>query len=98
MIWKLLSELQQYSQQENIEFGNIPGGIQQKDLEKYIIDLLGIMNVKIQSYDIVVIQRIGKSNWNNRSNIILRFPKGKNAVLTLKNQRNLKSSNIEHYI
>ena len=31
-----------------MEFAIIPGDIQQKDLEKYIIDLLGSMNVKIK--------------------------------------------------
>ena len=57
-----ISELQQYSRHENLEFANIPGHIQQHNLEKYIIDLLGSINVIIQSYDIAAVHRIGKSN------------------------------------
>ena len=55
------------------------------------------MNVKIQPYHIAAIHRIGKSYRNNSKNVILGFTSRKNAVLTLKNRPNLKSSNKGHY-
>ena len=92
-----ITELQQYSRCENLELGNIPGHILQNDLEKYIIDILGSINVNIQSYDIAAVHHIGKSNKNNSRNVIVRFAKRKNVILSLKNHCKLKSSNNDQY-
>ena len=40
-----ITEIQQYSRRENIEFANMHVEIQQKDPEKYIIDLLDSIKV-----------------------------------------------------
>ena len=70
--------------------------MQQHNLEKYIIDLLGSINVIIQSYDIAAVHRIGKSNKNNCRNVIVRFTNRKNVILSLKNRRKLKTSNEQY--
>ena len=88
-----ISELQQYSRHENLEFANIPGHIQQHNLEKYIIDLLGSINVIIQSYDVAAVHCIGKSNKNNSRNVIVRFTNRKNVILSLKNHCKLRIMN-----
>ena len=82
-----ITELQQYSQRENLELANIPGHILQNDSEKYIIDILGSINVNIQSYDIAAVHRIGKSNKNNSRNVIVRLTNRKNVILSLKNHQ-----------
>ena len=92
-----ITELQKYSRHENLELANIPGHILQNDLEKYIIDILGSINVNIQSFDIAAVHRIGKSNKNNSRNIIVRFTNSKNIILSLKNRCKLKSLNNDQY-
>ena len=92
-----ITDSQQYSRRENIELANIPGDIQQKDLEKYVTNLLGSINVKIQSYDIAAVHRFGKVNRNNSRNIIVRFINRKNVISALRNRRYLKNSTNAQY-
>ena len=79
-----IAEIQQYSQRDNIELANIPVDVQQKDLEIYVINLLSSINVKIQSYDIAAVHRIGRVNRNNCRKVIVRFTNRKKCYRFVK--------------
>ena len=54
----------QYSRRENIEIRNIPESISQPNLEKYIIEVLASIKIKVVSYDISAVHRIGQKKGN----------------------------------
>ena len=51
---------QQYSRCENIEIHNIPESISQPNLEKYIIEVLASIKIKVVLYDISAVHHIGQ--------------------------------------
>ena len=63
----------QYTRRENIEFINIPETTLQKDLEPLVIKILNSMDIKIQSYDIVAVHRLGERRGDRPRNVIVRF-------------------------
>ena len=89
----------QYSRRENVEFANIPENVSQKELEPLIIKILDSINLKIQSYDLVAVHRIGVIKYNldpdipNRPrNVIVRFISRKNSIRVMRNKGKLKSA------
>ena len=68
-----------YSRRSNIEFYNIPESILQNDLEAYIVKMLNSAKIKVQSYDIVAVHRLGKFVSGRKRNVIVRFINRKNT-------------------
>ena len=68
-----------YSRRSNIEFCNIPETVQQNDLEAYIVKMLNVAKIKVQSYDIVAVHRLGKFVSGRNRNVIVRFINRKNT-------------------
>ena len=85
--------LNQYNRRESVEFCNIPNKIKDNELEQYVISLLGSIGVKVSSYNIVAVHRLGKPSKNRPRNVVCRFLNRKHAFATLKNKRKLKNSN-----
>ena len=78
-----INDLDQYSRRNNVEFKNIPESIGQKKLEDYVIKVLDSVGVKVCSYDIVAVHRLGKPKDNLIRNVIVRFMNRKNAYSSL---------------
>ena len=68
-----------YLRRNNVEFVNIPESIKQRDLENYIVKLLNKIKIKVQSYDIVAVHRLGKYVSGKTRNVIVRFVNRKNS-------------------
>ena len=95
----------QYSRRENVEFANIPENVSQKELEPLIIKILNSMNIKIQSYGIVAVHRIGAIKYNldpdlpNRPrNVIVRFINRKNSIRVMRSKGKVKSAGKKYHI
>ena len=84
--------LNQYNRRESVEFCNIPNTVKDGDLEQYVISLLASIGVKVTSYNIVAVHRLGKPSKNRPRNVVCRFLNRKHAFATLKNKRKLKNS------
>ena len=91
---KYVSEIDQYSRRNNVEFRNIPENIGIDDIEKHIIKVLGSIGVTVVSYDIVAVHRLGKSTANKNRSVIVRFLNRKQAYACLKNSKKLSTSTI----
>ena len=64
-----LNDLNQYSQRNNFEIQNIPETMLQKNLEKYTLGMLQSIGVKVESYDLVAVHRLGKFFPNKNRNV-----------------------------
>ena len=53
-------KLNQNSRRENIEIINIPESVEQRDLEKHVLEILASIDIWLESYDIIGAHRIGK--------------------------------------
>ena len=76
----------QYSSRENIE------SISHKKLEPKMVEILNEMGIKISSYHIVAIHRIGKKFNNKPRNVIIRFINRKNVYRILSNSKKLSAA------
>ena len=99
-----LNNLDQYSRRSNIEIRNISENINQFNLEKYVLKVLDSIDIKLQSYDLVAVHRIGKFiSGKNRSVIVrfinrrTRFINRKNAYYCLRNSKKLAGSSNHEY-
>ena len=68
-----------YSRRNNIELCNISENIHQRDLESFVVQMLNSAGIKIRSYDIVAVHRLGKFVAGKKRNVIVRFVNRKNA-------------------
>ena len=76
-----ISDLDQYTRRNNVEFCNIPESLGNKDIEKYVIEVLGSIGVEVESYDIVAVHRLGRINKN--CSVIVRFLNRKKCLFLL---------------
>ena len=74
-----INEIQNYSCRENIEIHNISEHVLQSNLENYVIEIMASLTIKISSYGIVAVHRIGKKNPEKPRPVIVRFINRKNA-------------------
>ena len=88
----------QYNRRENIELLNIPESMLQKDFEPLVVKILNNLDINVQSYDIVTIHRLGANRNNRPRNVIVRFINRTNAILVLRNKKNLKSTGKKYNI
>ena len=88
---KYVSEIDQYSRRNNVEFRNIPENIGITNIEKHIIKVLGSIGVVVQSYDIVAVHCLGKSTVNKNRSVIVRFLNRKHIYSCLKNSKKLST-------
>ena len=79
-----INSLDQYSRHSNIEIKNIPENINQSNIEQYILKVFEAVGIKIQSYDLVAVHRIGKFVQGKCRNVIVRFINRKNTFSCLK--------------
>ena len=93
-----VASLNQYSRRENIEIAGIPEKVNQKTLEKHIIDVLKSINVNVTSYNLVAVHRLGKKNRDRPRNVIVRFINRKDAFASLKNKKDLKKTAFKNYM
>ena len=85
-----------YSRRNNIELHNISENIRQRDLEPYVIKMLRAVEIKVDSYDIVAVHRLGKRNGNKPRNVIVRFVNRKHAFTCL-STLNKKIKSFKNY-
>ena len=88
-----INNLDQYSRRSNIEICNIPEKIGQKNIEAYVLKVMGSIGVHLASYDLVAVHRIGKYTRGKNRNVIVRFVNRKGAYLCLRDSNKLKKSN-----
>ena len=88
---------QQYTRRNNVEFRNIPESLGNKDIEKYVIEVLGYIGVEVESYDIVAVHRLGRHIINKNRSVIVRFLNRKNAYSCLNNSKKLSESSNAGY-
>lgn len=77
-----LAELDQYGRRESIEILNISESVAEgKELEKYVIDFVNTtFELKLSSYDIVAVHRLGKKRRPNQNRrVVCRFINRKNS-------------------
>ena len=92
-----MNNLNQYMRQSNIEIRNIPEHIGQRNLEQYVLKVLESIGVKLVSYDVVAVHRLGKYIDDKHRNVIIRFVNQKNAYSPLRNAKKIATSNILEY-
>ena len=57
----------------NVELQNISENIKQHNIESYVLKIFESIGIKIQSYDLVAVHRIGKFVHGKHRNVIVRF-------------------------
>ena len=73
-IEKDVIDLQQYIRRNNVEIHGIPDNVEQKDLEKKVIEVCSALNVHIKKQDIEACHRLeGKTKGNAPKKTIVRF-------------------------
>ena len=82
----------QYSRKENIEIVNLPESLGQHEPEGKILLILKDMGIKISSYEIAAIHRIGKRRIGQPRNVIIRFTNRKYAYQILAKPYNLSQA------
>ena len=92
-----VTNFDQYSRRNNVELQNISENIKQHNIESYVLKIFESIGIKIQSYDLVAVHRIGKFVHGKHRNVIVRFINSKNAFTCLKNCKNLKKSITPEY-
>ena len=68
-----MAKLEQYTRRENLQIRGIPSNINQSNLEAYVIDILGQIGVKVQSYHIAACHRLYNKNKKYPADTIVRF-------------------------
>ena len=91
-IEKKITRSNQYSRRENIEIMNIPEDIPQSRLEISILDILHEMGMKISSYDIAAVHRVGKKRGKRPRNVIICFMSRKDSIFILNQRINFERS------
>ena len=87
-----VNELNQYGRRNNLEISGIPEDIKIDKLEEKAIEILGHVNVKIESRDIEGCHRLGKLKKNSAPRkTIIRFVNRKNCLQALINRKSLRS-------
>ena len=87
---KNLARLDQYGRRENIEIAGIPSNVADKHLESEVLRILRQIGLKhLEHFHIVACHRIGSLDKNGNKNTIVRFINRKDAILCLKNKKNL---------
>ena len=84
-----VNNLDQYSRRSNIEISKIPEKIKQNELELYVLNIFASIGIKLSSYDIVAVHRLGKYHPDKTRNVIVRFINRKNAYKCLRNSKEL---------
>ena len=79
----------QYTRRENIELINIPERIKHTELEGTVIKILNCIGVKVSSYKLVAVHRIGRPRKDSTRNVIVRFINRKDAIDCHKNKKQL---------
>ena len=87
-----LSHVDQYSRRSNVEICNIPEKINQRNIEIYVLKVMESIGVRLQSFDLVAVHRVGKFRRGKNRNVIVRFINRKNAYQCLRNNNKLKNS------
>ena len=54
------NHLDQYSRRSNIEIQNISEKVSQRHIENYVLKVMVLIGINLQSYDLVAVHRIGK--------------------------------------
>ena len=93
----LLNNLDQYSRRSKREIRNISENINQFNLEKCVLKVLDSIDIKLQSYDLVAVHRIGKFISGKNRSVIVRFINRKNAYYCLRNSKKLAGSSNHEY-
>ena len=89
-----INEINQYGRRNNLEISGIPEDIRMDKLEEKAIEILGKVNVKVESRDIEGCHRLGKLKKNNTPRkTIIRFVNRKNCLQALINRRMLRTLN-----
>ena len=68
-----LIEVEQYSRRESLVITGIPDSISQRDLEGVVINILGSIGVRVQSYDISACHRLFKKQNDTTAKTIIKF-------------------------
>ena len=92
-----LNNLDQYSRRVNVEIKNISESINQSNIENHVIEVFKSIGVKVQSYDLVAVHRLGKYIQRKNRNVIVRFINRKNPFACLRNSKKLAVSNLPEY-
>ena len=93
-----LNELNQYGRRENIEICGIPESVEQKGLEKHVIEVLKSIKVTVTPFQLIGVHRVGKKQKGRPRNVIVRFVNRKHAFMSLKNKKHLKEGKHKYYI
>ena len=80
-----LTSLNQYSRRNNLEIQGIPERIKQCDLENHVIETFIKIGIKVKSYDIVAVHRLGKYIDGKCRSVIARFTNRKHVDLANNN-------------
>ena len=92
-----LNQLDQYIRRENVTLSGISDQIPDEELEGNIIEVLGSIDVHVNSKGIVACHRLAKSKKEKLkkgpSKVIVRFVNRKNAISCLKNKKKLREEN-----
>ena len=89
-IEKRINKLEQYTRRENIEICGIAEDVRQGDLDKTVVELLGMMDVHIDTNDIEACHKLPDNQKPN--NIIVRFGNRKIAIDCFRKKKKLKES------
>ena len=92
-----ISNIDQYSRRSNVEICNVPEKIAQNNLEEYVIKFLDSIGIKIQSYDLVAVHRVGTFRQGKIRNVIVRFLNRKDAYRCLRVSKKIKRTNTPEY-
>ena len=91
-----LNQVDQYIRRENITLSGLPENTE--DLEEKVIDILGSIDVHVQSNDIVACHRLTKTMKEKKnkepSKVIVRFKNRKHAISSHINKKKLREKNL----
>ena len=66
-----MNNLNQYTRHENVKIKNISESIVQRHLEIYVLKAFQSIGVKLESYNLVAVHRVGKYVLGKNRNIIV---------------------------
>ena len=89
-IEKRMNKLEQYTRRDNIEISGIAADVKQEDLDKTVVELLGMMDVHINTNNIEACHKLPDNQKPN--NIIVRFSNRKIAIDCFRKKKKLKES------
>ena len=85
-----LAKLAQYGRRETLQIRGIPNSIKQGDLEKYCINMLDKIGVKVCPADVVACHRLYQRDKSKPADTVIRFVNRKNVFRARKNQFKLR--------